>query len=373
MVNCCVVECNNRSDRGPDFRRNLCPNRDGEHNVSFYRIPAIIRDRGKLELELSIRRRDGFLAAISREDLDMNDLGKYRICSNHFVSGEPSNLTDCSNCDWLPTSRLGHTKTLPLTKAQLERHERAQQRNEEQLVKERIIRKTAEVISEEDLHLTVKEEVMVILKEAMEEFQLVENSTVMVMERYILEFVKSNLAEVLKEEMEAEYVRFAEAKCNYAATISSLRDDLAKCHCTIEKLSLQIKQMSIPFGSDEMLFSDEKVVLLTGLPNFKILKVLYDHVVATMPVDRTGKLSLFQQFICCLMKLRLNCPGPFLASLFDVSSASVSRIFLKWLSQMNTRLQDLIIWPERESLQKTMPDCFQESFGKKVAIIIDCF
>ena len=32
-----------------------------------------------------------------------------------------------------------------------------------------------------------------------------------------------------------------------------------------------------------------------------------------------------------------------------------------------------IIWPERGSLQKTMPDCFQQSFGKKVAIIIDCF
>ena len=131
-------------------------------------------------------------------------------------------MTDCTNCDWLPMIRLGHTKTFPPTKTQSERHERAQRRKEEQLVKEQIIRKTAEVISEEDLHLTVKEQVMVILKEAMKEFQLVENSTVMVMEKYILEFIKSDLAEVLKEEMEAEYVRFAEAERNYAAAISSL-------------------------------------------------------------------------------------------------------------------------------------------------------
>ena len=27
----------------------------------------------------------------------------------------------------------------------------------------------------------------------------------------------------------------------------------------------------------------------------------------------------------------------------------------------------------RENLRKTMPMCFHESFGKKVAIIIDCF
>ena len=107
------------------------------------------------------------------------------------------------------------------------------------------------------------------MKEAMGEVQVVENSTVEVMERYILEFVETSLAEFVKEAMEAEYIKFAEAKCNYAAMISSLQDDLARCHCTIDKLSLQIKQMSTPFGSKEALFSDKKVLLLTGLPNFK--------------------------------------------------------------------------------------------------------
>ena len=43
------------------------------------------------------------------------------------------------------------------------------------------------------------------------------------------------------------------------------------------------------------------------------------------------------------------------------------------LKQMDLRLQDLIIWPDRDALQKTMPMCFQASFGKKVAVIIDCF
>ena len=31
------------------------------------------------------------------------------------------------------------------------------------------------------------------------------------------------------------------------------------------------------------------------------------------------------------------------------------------------------MWPDRDALRKTMPACFQETFGKKVAIIIDCF
>ena len=40
---------------------------------------------------------------------------------------------------------------------------------------------------------------------------------------------------------------------------------------------------------------------------------------------------------------------------------------------MDTRLQPLIKWPEREELWRTMPQCFQYLFGKKTTVIIDCF
>ena len=77
--------------------------------------------------------------------------------------------------------------------------------------------------------------------------------------------------------------------------------------------------------------------------------------------------------MCTLLKLRLNSPIEDLAYRFSISSSTVSRILSKWLKQMDLRMQGLIMWPDRDVLQKTMPTCFQESFGKKVAIIIDCF
>ena len=40
---------------------------------------------------------------------------------------------------------------------------------------------------------------------------------------------------------------------------------------------------------------------------------------------------------------------------------------------MDVRLRPLIKWPEREELWRTMPRCFQYSFGKKTIVIIDCF
>ena len=112
----------------------------------------------------------------------------------------------------------------------------------------------------------------------------------------------------------------------------------------------------------------------TGSPNIKVLRVIFDHVIKTVPMEGTCKLAPFQQFMwCTLLKLRLNCPIQDLAYRFDISKATVSRIILKWLIQMDIRLQALIIWPDRDSLRKTMPECFQEAFGRKVAVIFDCF
>ena len=52
MVLCVVIGCSKRSGRDKD--------------VSYYRIPVVIRHQSEREYELSKKRRDGFLAAISR-------------------------------------------------------------------------------------------------------------------------------------------------------------------------------------------------------------------------------------------------------------------------------------------------------------------
>ena len=104
-----------------------------------------------------------------------------------------------------------------------------------------------------------------------------------------------------------------------------------------------------------------------------MLKAIFVHVSKTIPSEGVGKLTQFQEFMCTILKLRLNTPLQGLAYQFGVSKVTVSRIILKWLTQMDIRLQHLIILPDWEILRKTMPMCFLEFFRKKVAIIIDCF
>ena len=73
-----------------------------------------------------------------------------------------------------------------------------------------------------------------------------------------------------------------------------------------------------------------------------------------------------------LMRLRLGLPGKDLAFRFGVQESTVSRVFLQVIDVLYARLSGLIIWPDRESLMKTMPMDFWKHCPKCV-VIIDCF
>ena len=127
-----------------------------------------------------------------------------------------------------------------------------------------------------------------------------------------------------------------------------------------------------PFTEDYFAGDDEKVKFYTGLPSFDILKTTFEFI-KPFVTRRCLTLTLFQEFILVLMKLRLDVPFQDLAYRFDISLSTVSRIFLAWMIVMDMRLSPLINWPEREDLWRTMPKCFQYSFGKKTTVTIGCF
>ena len=107
MVQCAIFGCNNHSD---------CDN-----DVSYYKIPSMItHTHDERDWELSTERRDGFLAAIAREDLTVELLERdtmtdYRVCSRHFLSGKPAKLYNVTSPDWLPSVNLGHSKKQQLS------------------------------------------------------------------------------------------------------------------------------------------------------------------------------------------------------------------------------------------------------------------
>ena len=85
-----------------------------------------------------------------------------------------------------------------------------------------------------------------------------------------------------------------------------------------------------------------------------------------------SSLSLHDQFLMALMRLRLNTDVEFLSYHFGLHVSNVSRTVNKWICVLYERLKDVLIkWPERGELYKTMPLDFRK-FGRCV-VIIDCF
>ena len=116
-----------------------------------------------------------------------------------------------------------------------------------------------------------------------------------------------------------------------------------------------------------------KVKRYTGLPDYNILMNTFKFLEPHISHSLQNKLSKFNEFIVVLMRLRLYCPLFDLSYRFDISTATVCRIFEKWILVMRDALDFLVAWPSRDQLHKTMPMCFRKNYGCQVAAILDCF
>ena len=92
------------------------------------------------------------------------------------------------------------------------------------------------------------------------------------------------------------------------------------------------------------------------------------------PINRKGptrKLSLEQEFLLTMMRLRLGLLHEDLAWRFCVSSSRVTQIIETWIKLLSKELSCLIIWPSKSQIHATMPDSFKRLYPK-TREIIDC-
>ena len=118
---------------------------------------------------------------------------------------------------------------------------------------------------------------------------------------------------------------------------------------------------------------DNKVRFYTGLPTYKVFNGLCSLLQPLTTKDE-GKcfLSVPDEILLVLMKLRLDLPNDDLGYRFKLAPKTVSIMFHKWISIMSTELKCLICWPDSITLRENMPCCFRKHF-LKVRCIIDCF
>ena len=230
MVICVVLGCSKRSGRDKD--------------VSFYRLPKIIVRKGQRIEQLSRRRREGFISAISRADLTEKILSNDRICSRHFLSGKPASLEDELNPDWLPTQNLGNSKTR--TDASKDRYDRMRRRDERQ-------QQSHKAITSQDCHSV----------DVGTQTELTRQHTLL------------------------------------------FKQELYQAQEKIRDLECLLKSSTQLYTEESTVHNNTFVKFYTGLPNGAVLKAVYEFIAPTES-SKLSKLTPFQELMMTLIKLRLN-------------------------------------------------------------------
>ena len=97
MVHCIIVGCSSNSRK--------------DTTKGFFTLPFIVDKQGEEAEELSRERREKWILAIGRDNIQWkNVLKNERVCGRHFESGRSTAAWDRFNNDWVPTSYLGKTK-----------------------------------------------------------------------------------------------------------------------------------------------------------------------------------------------------------------------------------------------------------------------
>lgn len=102
---------------------------------------------------------------------------------------------------------------------------------------------------------------------------------------------------------------------------------------------------------------------------------IFSFYIVIFPFKVTDKgparnLTVFQEYLMCLLRLRRGLEVDHLADLFAVSPSLVSKICTTWINFLYLELKFLIRWPTREQVRSNLPLCFKQF--PKTRSIIDC-
>ena len=244
------------------------------------------------------------------------------LVKSYFSSvGEPVTLFQKNHFDWVPTQNLGHASIKPTDP---KCYKRAISRN-----------------------VGIEEEPMQVIVESVD----------------------------MEVDEEVDEKKSCSVSTQTDMTLSDL-EDFVKKHEKLEEEISQLKKIvadSAPMCEKDFKEDPSKVKFYTGLPNLYILMSLFEFISPYILHTHLNKLSLFQEYILTLMRLRLNLALQDLGYRFNIAKNSASRVFVKWIVVMAARMDHLIQWPSRDMLWKTTPECFRKNYGTKVVVIMDCF
>jgi len=130
-----------------------------------------------------------------------------------------------------------------------------------------------------------------------------------------------------------------------------------------------------PICIERIMFNNDMVHYYTGLETYQTFTfVLASLGPAAFELEyRTHKpqnISVENQFLMTLVKLRRNMPFKELAYSFSITEYVVSNIYLTWVNFMYHQWKEVDIWPDQETVRYFIPEDFKKLYPK-TRIILD--
>nr|XP_037872963.1 uncharacterized protein LOC101736528 isoform X2 [Bombyx mori] len=152
---------------------------------------------------------------------------------------------------------------------------------------------------------------------------------------------------------------------------SSIDETITRHHITIGTQTSNILRL---FSTELLLADDETVQYYTGLETASKFSLV---LITLLPMandiryrwSRVVGISIEDQFLMLLIKLRRNTTDFELSKIFGVSKTEVSNIVVTWINFVSDIWSLIDIWPSRSLVNYYMPNCFRTHYPSTRVII----
>ena len=211
------------------------------------------------------------------------------------------------------------------------------------------------------------------------------------------------------ESMEHEHDYYTKCECEKVTCLNCTKQKIAKLEDELERMKSEFlfiecelkktkERLCEPkdkkFTINKISNSDQLIKFYTGIPTFALFQWLVDQIKSHATnmkyfrgkesmedkhyqIHNTAKpgpnrsMSIEDEFLLTMMKLRLNLKEDDLAFRFDISQSCVSQIISTWIPFLARELEEFIYWPSQNEITLYYPQCFKK-YEKTVRCIIDC-
>jgi len=125
----------------------------------------------------------------------------------------------------------------------------------------------------------------------------------------------------------------------------------------ISQLQASLKEGTLSPAA-KLMNDDERLQYLSSYALFDSLSNLLTSAFKKINTNQ-GNLSNKDILLIALTKLRTVVLNEALAYKFGNIPGRVSQIFDEWIEVMARELSQLIVWPDRQTIRKTLPSCFK--------------